>query len=85
MNRKVQQSFLVLMIGMYSFTNEFCHERRFVVRWRRGVWFVIWILLAFLLYEVVRASVAWACARFIKGREARIRLPLNDDEEVNLR
>jgi hypothetical protein len=61
---------------MYSFTGEFCHERRFAVRNWRAVWFVIWIVLAFFIYEVTRALVLWGWVWFINRREGRIRLPL---------
>lgn len=40
--------------GMYSFTGEFCHERRFEVHSGRAVWFVTWVLLAWGGYELVR-------------------------------
>ena len=69
---------------MYSFTGEFCHERQFAVRWWRGVWFVVWVVLAFLIYEVVRALVVWAWAWLMRRHEGRIRLPLSEDEEVRL-
>jgi hypothetical protein len=68
------------MIGMYSFTGEFCHERWFAVRKWRGVWFVLWVVLAFLIYEVARSIVLWAWVWFTGKREGRIRLPANDDE-----
>jgi hypothetical protein len=69
---------------MYSFTGEFCHERRFAVRWARGVWFIVWVTLAFLIYEVVRAGVVWLWAEFIRRREGRIRLPLDDRDALGL-
>jgi len=66
--------------GMYSFTGEFCHERRFAIRWWRGIWFIIWVVLGFLIYEVARALIVWAWAWYARKREGRIRLPLNEDE-----
>lgn len=72
-------------LGMYSFTGEFCHERHFAVRYWRGIWFIIWVVLAFLIYEVSRAVSLWAWAWFMRKREGRIRLPLSEDEEVGLR
>jgi hypothetical protein len=65
--------------GMYSFTGEFCQERRFAVRKWRAVWFIIWIVLAFFIYEVVRALVLWGWAWFERRQTGRIRLPLSDD------
>jgi hypothetical protein len=50
------------------------------VRKWRGVWFVLWVVLAFLIYEVARSIIVWAWAWFIGKREGRIRLPANDDE-----
>jgi len=69
---------------MYSFTGEFCHERHFAVRKSRAVWFIIWVLLAFLTYEVVRAICLWAWAYVEKKREGRIRLPLSEEEAMGL-
>jgi hypothetical protein len=69
---------------MYSFTGEFCHEHRFKVRWARGVWFVVWVTLAFLFYEVVRALVILLWVWSIRMREGRIRLPLDDNGAVGL-
>lgn len=71
---------------MYSFTGEFCHEHRFTMRWSRAVWFIVWVTLAFLIYEVARATVlwAWAWAWFMRRREGRIRLPLGDDDGLGL-
>lgn len=54
------------------------------MRWARGVWFVVWITLAFLIYEVVRAGVVWLWVWFIRKREGRIRLPLEDDDAVRM-
>lgn len=65
---------------MYSFTGEFCHERHFAVRKWRAVWFVIWVVLAFFIYEVARAIFLWAYAYIEKRREGRIRLPLSEDD-----
>ena len=72
-------------IGMYSFTGEFCHEHRFAMRWSRGIWFIVWVTMAFLIYEVARAIVLWGWAWFIRRREGRIRLPLSEDEGLGLR
>jgi len=69
---------------MYSFTGEFCHERRFAIRWARGVWFVVWVTTAFLIYEVIRAGVVCVWVWFIRKREGRIRLPLDEDNAVGL-
>ena len=49
------------------------------------MWFVVWIVLAFLIYEVVRAVIAWGWTWYFRQREGRIRLPLGEDEEVGLR
>jgi len=69
---------------MYSFTGEFCHERRFAIRWARGVWFVVWVTLAFLIYEVIRAGVVFLWVWFVRKREGQIRLPLDEDNAVDL-
>ena len=69
---------------MYSFTGEFCHERHFQVRWWRGIWFILWIVLAFLIYEVVRAMAVYGWVWFIRKREGRIRLPLDQDDGLGL-
>ena len=69
---------------MYSFTGEFCHEHRLTIRWSRGIWFIVWVTLAFLTYEVARAIVLWAWAWFMRRREGRIRLPLGDDDGLGL-
>lgn len=73
--------YLYVDLGMYSFTGEFCHERRFAVRKWRSVWFIVWIVLAFFIYEVARALVLWGWAWFERRRTGRIRLPLNDDAQ----
>lgn len=67
-------------VGMYSFTGEFCHEHRFEVRWWRGIWFILWVLLAFLIYEAVRAILVWGWTWFMRQRQGRIRLPQDNDE-----
>jgi hypothetical protein len=67
---------------MYSFTGEFCHERRFEVRKWRAIWLVLWIILAFLVYEVCRAVFVWLYLWWQKTREGRIRLPV--EVEVGL-
>lgn len=56
--------------GMYSFTGEFCHERRFVIYKGRAVWFVTWVTIAWGGYEVVRwlLGLVWV---IIKSRAAK--------------
>ena len=54
------------------------------MRWSRAVWFIVWVTLAFLIYEVARATVLWAWAWFMRRREGRIRLPLGDDDGLGL-
>jgi hypothetical protein len=71
--------YVVADVGMYSFIGEFCHERRFAVRGWRAVWFVIWVVLAFLLYEVARAFILWGWDWLVRRREGRIRLPLGEE------
>lgn len=44
----------------------------------------MWVILAFLIYEVVRAGVVWLWAEFIRRREGRIRLPLDDRDALGL-
>lgn len=70
---------------MYSFTGEFCHEHRLEVRWWRGIWFILWIVLAFVIYEVIRAVIIWGWVWFVRKREGRIRLPLDEDDALGLR
>jgi hypothetical protein len=67
-----------LKVGMYSFTGQFCHEHRFYIRWWRGIWFVIWVVLAFFIYEVVRAILVWLYVWLMRRREGRIRLPADE-------
>ncbi|KAF8468324.1 Polymerase/histidinol phosphatase-like protein [Kalaharituber pfeilii] len=43
--------------GMYSFTGEFCHERRFELKWGRAWWMVVWVLLGWGIYEGARWGV----------------------------
>ena len=84
MKREVCFYLDIVDAGMYSFTGEFCHQRKFAVRRWRAVWFVIWIILAFFMYEVARAVVLWGWAWVVRHRDGRIRLPLGEDE-VGLR
>lgn len=41
--------------GMYSFTGEFCHPRQFTVHVARAVWFVVWCIAGYVIFELCRA------------------------------
>lgn len=59
--------------GMYSFTGEWCHERKVVVYKGRAMWFVIWTALAWGVYEGVRWGTALGWGWVARRRDERKR------------
>jgi predicted metal-dependent phosphoesterase TrpH len=56
--------------GMYSFVDGFCHKHLFEFKTWRAVWFLIWVLTGFFIYELIRGAFIWANG----FRTGRIRL-----------
>lgn len=56
--------------GMYSFVDGFCHKHLFEFKIWRAMWFLIWVLLGFFIYEQIRALAIWG----YRIRQGRIKL-----------
>ncbi|CAG8476916.1 2985_t:CDS:2 [Cetraspora pellucida] len=57
--------------GMYSFQGGFCHERKIVVHWISYWYFILYCLLFFIIYELLRKAVKSMFARYKKFRNDR--------------
>lgn len=56
------------MKGMYSFQGTFCHPEQLTVHGNVIGWFIFWLLLFFLVFELVRAFVIWLSTRIAHSR-----------------
>ena len=59
--------------GMYSFTGTFCHPRQFEFHTARAVFFVLWIALAFVGFEIIRLALVVLGTSLMKGVSNRWR------------
>lgn len=62
--------------GMYSFVDGFCHERSFRIRYGATTWMVVWIVVAWLIYEIARVILVLAYSQFWRKQRRGSRLRL---------
>lgn len=60
--------------GMYSFTGEFCQPKQFELHVSRIIWFLIWIILAYITYELLRAAIVMILCRLKITRKENYRM-----------
>ncbi|KAI9474140.1 MAG: polymerase/histidinol phosphatase-like protein [Benjaminiella poitrasii] len=56
------------MKGMYSFQGTFCHSEQLTINKSVIGWFIFWILVFLLTFELVRLCVIWAFTRINKRK-----------------
>ncbi|ORX62163.1 PHP domain-like protein [Hesseltinella vesiculosa] len=57
--------------GMYSFQGTFCQPQQFQIQNNVIAWFIFWLIILMVVYELVRAFVTWAAQAILHCHRRR--------------